>query len=311
MFDCWADTNTVVNLLLLKGSMSFQTQIGPLQIQQWTVPNEPFKRYELYGDFLILPESFPTLSFHFHLASILSNFHVNVIAQKQPIKSNCMRSPQLNFLYHHPSIVLDDYWCTTKQNGIIFTWKPSYTMFCAGNIHEKERVARFSCTGEVVLDLYAGIGYFTLPYLVHANAARVIAIDMNEASVEALKRNIELNGVSKDRIVVLLGDNASFANKFEGECDRVNLGLLPSSQTGWRLAVLGLRKSGGMLHIHENIKEGYENEFSEFIKKKLEDLWKEIKNEECLVAVNHIQKVKSFAPKVNHLVFDVEISARI
>ena len=47
MFDCWADTNTVVNLLLLKGSMSFQTQIGPLQIQQWTVPNEPYKRYEL------------------------------------------------------------------------------------------------------------------------------------------------------------------------------------------------------------------------------------------------------------------------
>ncbi|KAK6298374.1 hypothetical protein J4Q44_G00314290 [Coregonus suidteri] len=43
-------------------------------------------------------------------------------------------------------------------------------MFSAGNITEKLRVASFNCSGETVVDLYAGIDYFTIPYLVHAGA---------------------------------------------------------------------------------------------------------------------------------------------
>ena len=48
-------------------------------------------------------------------------------------------------------------------------------MFSSGNITEKMRVAKFDCTGQVVVDLYAGIGYYTLPYLVHAKGMVIIA----------------------------------------------------------------------------------------------------------------------------------------
>lgn len=44
-------------------------------------------------------------------------------------------------------------------------------MFSAGNVSEKLRVAQFSCEGQIVVDLYAGIGYFTLPYLVKAGGS--------------------------------------------------------------------------------------------------------------------------------------------
>lgn len=43
------------------------------------------------------------------------------------------------------------------------------TMFSSGNITEKMRVAKFDCTGQTVVDLYAGIGYYTLQYLKHTN----------------------------------------------------------------------------------------------------------------------------------------------
>ena len=42
-------------------------------------------------------------------------------------------------------------------------------MFSSGNITEKMRVAKFDCTGQTVVDLYAGIGYYTLQYLKHTN----------------------------------------------------------------------------------------------------------------------------------------------
>jgi tRNA G37 N-methylase Trm5 len=41
-------------------------------------------------------------------------------------------------------------------------------MFSSGNVSEKARIARLDAGGEVVLDLFAGVGYWTLPLLVHA-----------------------------------------------------------------------------------------------------------------------------------------------
>lgn len=108
-------------------------------------------------------------------------------------------------------------------------------MFSSGNITEKLRVANFDCKAQTVVDLFAGevkylgeiigrsllclvpclssepfsillmksrrefisgVGYFTLPYLVHANAAHVIACEWNPDSVNALKRNLLLNDVT-------------------------------------------------------------------------------------------------------------------
>lgn len=42
------------------------------------------------------------------------------------------------------------------------------------------------------MDLFAGIGYFTLPYLVHASAMHVHACEWNPAAVEALKKNLKV-----------------------------------------------------------------------------------------------------------------------
>jgi Predicted methyltransferase len=38
--------------------------------------------------------------------------------------------------------------------------------------------------------------------------------------------------------------------------DRVNLGLLPSSECGWQIACKVLKSSGGMLHVHGNVTTG-------------------------------------------------------
>lgn len=38
--------------------------------------------------------------------------------------------------------------------------------------------------------------------------------------------------------------------------DRVNLGLLPSSASGWQVACKVLKSTGGMLHVHGNVTSG-------------------------------------------------------
>ncbi|NXD03908.1 TYW2 protein, partial [Certhia familiaris] len=124
-------------------------------------------------------------------------------------------------------------------------------MFSPGNITEKLRVASLPCSGEVLVDLYAGIGYFTLPFLVHAGAAFVHACEWNSHAVEALHRTLVLNGV-RDRCHIHSGDSRQL--QLRDVADRVNLGLIPSSEQGWPVACRVLKKdTGGVLHIHHNV----------------------------------------------------------
>ena len=39
--------------------------------------------------------------------------------------------------------------------------------------HRERRVGNFKCENETIVDLYAGIGYFTLPFLVNGKAKQL------------------------------------------------------------------------------------------------------------------------------------------
>ena len=49
-------------------------------------------------------------------------------------------------------------------------------MFSSGNVTEKARVAAFPAKDDVVVDMFAGIGYFTVPLLVSLSGSRAAAI---------------------------------------------------------------------------------------------------------------------------------------
>lgn len=53
---------------------------------------------------------------------------------------------------------------------------------------------------------FPGIGYFTLPYLIHAKADHVFACEWNPDAVSALRNNLKVNGVF-EKCTVLEGDN--------------------------------------------------------------------------------------------------------
>lgn len=59
-----------------------------------------------------------------------------------------------------------DGWVTHHENGISYSLDATKCMFSWGNRSEKLRMAALDCTNEVIVDLFAGIGYFVLPFLV-------------------------------------------------------------------------------------------------------------------------------------------------
>ncbi|NXU13899.1 TYW2 protein, partial [Pardalotus punctatus] len=190
------------------------------------------------------------------------------VARRGRVMPDGMRTPSVTLLLGQ------DGWVEHVDNGIRYTFDVTKCMFSPGNITEKLRVASLPCSGEVLVDLYAGIGYFTLPFLVHAGAAFVHACEWNSHAVEALHRTLVLNGV-QDRCHIHAGDSRQvsaatwprtplptgipshpFSSQLElrDVADRVNLGLIPSSEEGWPVACRVLKKdTGGVLHIHHNV----------------------------------------------------------
>ncbi|XP_073108372.1 tRNA wybutosine-synthesizing protein 2/3/4 isoform X2 [Elaeis guineensis] len=135
-------------------------------------------------------------------------------------------------------LVGDSGWVTHQENGIFYSFDATKCMFSSGNLSEKLRMASLDCRDEIIVDLFAGIGYFVLPFLVKARAKLVYACEWNPHALKALEHNISANSVA-DRCVILEGDNRVTAPK--GVAHRVCLGLLPSSECSWATAVRVLR----------------------------------------------------------------------
>lgn len=70
-------------------------------------------------------------------------------------------------------------WITVTEQGIRQSFDLTKVMFSRGNITEKIRFGNLVQPGEIVLDLYAGIGYFTLPALIHGGAGHVYCCEWN------------------------------------------------------------------------------------------------------------------------------------
>ena len=199
-------------------------------------------------------------------------------------------------------------WITVTEQGIRQSFDLTRVMFSRGNISEKIRFGKLVQEREIVLDLYAGIGYFTLPALVHGKAAHVYCCEWNEDAHTALRYNLLDNGV-QDRATVFAGDCRKICQEegLQAMFDRVSLGLLPSSEGGWPTGVRAVSaQKGGWLHVHGNVPVSEVDQWTLWLCSRLRVfLVEEERPVEWIVLAEHVEKVKSFAPTINHYVADV------
>lgn len=214
-------------------------------------------------------------------------------------------------------------WITVTEFGIKQSFDLTRVMFSRGNVTEKKRFGNLVQEDEVVLDMYSGIGYYTLPALVMGNARHVTSCEWNSHAVEYLKYNLKQNRV-EDRARILAGDSRVSLRHLldvqgnacvsDGVCDlrptsfdRISLGLLPSSEGGWAVAMKCLNHTrGGWLHVHANVPTAERLSWTIWLVQSLARVAKDQEHSNDWVVVSHhVERVKSFAPKVDHVVADI------
>jgi tRNA wybutosine-synthesizing protein 2 len=182
-----------------------------------------------------------------------------------------------------------------SEGDIRYKLDPAKVMFSSGNFEEKQSMRRLPCAGETVVDMFAGIGYFTLPMAKHAGPRRILACELNPDSYGYLRENIQLNGV-EDRVVAVLGDNRDMPGALFA--DRVLMGYIGGT-AGFLPKAFAMVKKGGLIHFHERYG--------------LDHLpWKMLADIQDNCAGRRYEvlgwrEVKSFGPATIHVVADIHV----
>ena len=213
-----------------------------------------------------------------------------------PIANDLYRSSQVRMLLGSPQVHFNDH-------GLIYSFDASKVMFSSGNITERRRIGALDMSGETVVDAYAGVGYYTFPMLVHSGAEQVHACEINPASLAGLRAGAEANGLL-DRLIVHEGDNKRSLAALRGQADRCHLGLLPSSESVWEACLLALKPTGGTLHVHMNVEEERIDAWVEATVLRFQSLV-DVHGLSFNVEPVHLERVKWFAPRVRHVVLDL------
>ena len=186
-----------------------------------------------------------------------------------------------------------------KEHGISYKLDVSKIMFAKGNLTERKRLVNQVKDSEVIVDMFGGIGYFSVGLGKFSKAKKIYTIEINPTAYDYLWENIKLNKV-EDKVIPILGDCKKEAVKLGRIADRIIMGLLPSPKE-YLPAAMKIIKNKRIIHYHSTLgkNESYE--------KLLQEIKSIAKKEGFRVELLRWKKVKSYAPKVDHVVLDCEI----
>ncbi len=251
------------------------------------------KKWELLGDILILKLPDVLEPFEIEIAEVYAReLRAKTVLKDKGIEG-IYRSPQMEILYGAETETIH------KENGVKFKLDTARLMFSSGNIDERERMASIASRGEIVVDMFASIGIFSVPIAVHSKPESVIACEINPLAYHYLCVNIELNEV-EDIVEPILGDNRDVAP--EGVADRVIMGYITNTHEYLPKAFKILKEKGGIIHYHETCP-------NELLPNRPLDRVKDaVKSVNRDVELINLKEVKSYAPGVSHVVLDVKVN---
>ena len=116
--------------------------------------------------------------------------------------------------------------------------------------HEHERVASLVQPGEDVVDLFAGVGPFSILIAKKNPTVEVYAVDINPEAINLLNVNTRVNRV-ENRVFPILADAREIASgKLKGIADRVIMNLPETAIEFVDAACKTIKPKGGIIHFY-------------------------------------------------------------
>jgi len=137
-----------------------------------------------------------------------------------------------------------------KEYGCRYQVDVAKAYFSPRLSHEHERVGSLVGEDETVVDMFAGVGPFSVLIGKKHPSVKVYALDINPEAFVFLKKNVLLNRV-QDNVVPLFGDARQIVReRLAGVANRVIMNLPESAIEFASTACAALKPNGGVLHFY-------------------------------------------------------------
>lgn len=182
------------------------------------------------------------------------------------------------------------------EHGLRYAVDVSKAYFSPRLATERVRVTEKVKPGELVLDLFTGVGPFAIMIAKKREPAAVHAVDSNPAAFELLEENVRMNRAY--RVRPMLRD-AREALDTVGKVDRLILDL-PQSSPNFYLDALKAVKNGGTMHYYEIMEVVSLDERIGWLKS-------DAARAGISVEVVEITEVRTYSPVQKHYAVDINV----
>lgn len=258
-----------------------------------------FRAFDVIGDIAVvkLPEKLLPKKHLIGQALMQVHRHVRtVLNQTTPVRGE-FRTRELEVIAGEPRTETIHH-----EGGCTFKVDLAKVYFSPRLAAEHLRVAKQVKPGEVVTNMFAGVGCYSIIIARHSRAARVYSVDKNPIAFGYMCENIRVNKVG-DRVVPVLGDAKEVVEKrLAGQADRVLMPLPELAREFFGVALEALKPGGGVVHLYDFGQEpdvfGPSFEFAR----------SQAASRGLKVDLLGARKVRSYATRCYHVVLDLAIS---
>jgi len=230
-------------MIPLKGNLKtvLADKLEPQQLKQI------YRTYDIVGDIAVVrvPEAQRHISKLIAEAIMSTHREVKSVWRQVSSVSGVHRLRGLEFLLGEKTAET-----LYMEHGCVYKTDLRKAYFSPRLSYERLRIAKLIQPEEVVLNMFAGVGCYSIAIAKHSQPLRVYSADVNPCAVQYLRENIRLNR-AENVVVPIQGDAKKVTEQqLQNVADRVLIPLPERAYEYLDCAMLALKPAGGWIHYY-------------------------------------------------------------
>jgi tRNA (guanine37-N1)-methyltransferase len=216
--------------------------LSPIEMQ------EVRASFDVVGNIAIVkvPEKLQHRKLDIAQAVMKTNAHIKTVLNQTAPISGLFRLRELEHLLGEPKTetVYREYGCSFKVDLAAAYFSPRLSF-------ERMRITNLVTQGETIVNMFAGVGCYSILIAKHRPIKKVFSVDLNPKAIELMNENAQLNRVA-DKVVVIEGDAQDVILKYlNGSCNRVLMPLPEKAFEYLESAIQALKNGKGVIHYYD------------------------------------------------------------
>ena len=248
--------------------------------------------FDIIGDIILVRLNKNLLVYKNYIGSALlsTNKNAKVVCLIEPVKGE-LRTRKLEIIAGEKRTKT-----IHKEYGLIFEVDIQKTYFSPRLANERKRISKLVNPDDVVVDMFTGVGPFSIMIAKYSNPKIVYALDKNPYAVKFARINVKKNKVL-NKILIIKADAKNSNNIIKEKADRIIMNL-PFSAYKFFKNALNIANNKCIIHYYDILRENEINEKIEFLKK--------IASKKGFILESlDIRKIKTYAPREFYIGIDI------